>query len=107
MKNQLEIKRLMAAYRDGKGLGDITNQMKSSEENTRIKSGINANTTWDEKDKKDAVIASRYLNSVGKGENALELSRILLENLEKKGTAEYKEFNVPSYIAEAIESLCP
>jgi hypothetical protein len=107
MKNQSEITGLMTAYREGKSLDDITNQMKNSGENTRIKNGINANTTWSEKDKKDAVIASRYLNSVGKGENALELSRILLENLEKKGTPEYQEFNVPSYIAEAIESLCP
>jgi hypothetical protein len=56
--------------------------------------------------KKKAVFASRYLNSVGKGENALELSVALKENLEKRGTEEYQNFNVPNYIREAIEWMC-
>ncbi len=53
------------------------------------------NALWNEEDKKKALIASRYLNSVGKGENALELAYTLEENLNKKGSADYQDFIVP------------
>ena len=53
-----------------------------------------------------AIIASRYLNSVGKGENALELSYALLENLELMGTPKFKDFIVPNYIKETIAWVC-
>jgi hypothetical protein len=59
-----------------------------------------------DEEKKKAIIASRYLNSVGKGENALELCYALQENLSKKGTPDFKDFNVPPYIKSAIEELC-
>lgn len=49
---------------------------KKSKENTRIVKSIKANTKpdWTVDNKIKALIASRYLNSVGKGENALELA---------------------------------
>ncbi|MEG9320772.1 ATP-dependent nuclease [Fusobacterium varium] len=43
------------------------------------------------------IIASRYLASIGKGEVAQELATILNEDI---------EFNVPSYIKEALKWLC-
>ena len=109
MSNQNEIKNLMAAHRENKSLDEVIALLKvKNDENTKIVASIRANTMpeWSDDNKVKAIIASRYLNSVGKGENALELARILEENLEKKGTANFKDFVVPTYIKDAIEFLC-
>ena len=109
MSNQSEIKNLMVAHKEDKSLDDIIALLKvKNDENQRIIESIQANTKpeWTNDNKIQAIIASRYLNSVGKGENALELARILEENLEKKGTTDFKDFVVPTYIKEAIEFLC-
>lgn len=103
MSNQGEIKDLMQLYRDNKPISEYEPKLRGSEENKRIKDGITANTTWLEKDKKKAIIAARYLNSVGKGENALELAYALKENREKETPV---SFNVPDYIKDAIEWIC-
>ncbi|WP_253907841.1 hypothetical protein [Bacillus sp. WMMC1349] len=66
----------------------------------------NIGDDWKEDDKKKALIASRYLNSIGKGENALELASVLKDNLELKGQDEYQDFIVPKYIANAIQWVC-
>ena len=50
------------------------------------------------------LLASRYLNSVSKGSNALELNVTLMDNLEKP-EAERKEFHVPQYIIDALKWL--
>ena len=78
---------------------------KSSENKRIIKSLNETKDSWNEEEKK-ALIASRYLNSVGKGENALELASVLKDNLELKNQDEYQEFIVPEYIANAIEWVC-
>lgn len=107
ISNSTEIKDLMTLYNTtGKTAQDLLNRLSKSKENQRIKDSITANTSFSDDDKKKAIIASRYLNSVGKGENALELCYALQKNLEKKGTVDYKEFNVPTYIKSAIEELC-
>ncbi len=108
ISNSEEIRALMTLYNTaGKTSHDLLNRLtKSSKENKRIIDSITSNSTLSDDDKKKAIIASRYLNSVGKGENALELCYALQENLEKKGTADFKEFNVPPYIKSAIEELC-
>lgn len=107
ISNSAEIRDLMTLYNTvGKTAQDLLNRLSKGKENQRIKDSITANTSFSDEDKKKAIIASRYLNSVGKGENALELCYALQENLEKKGTADYKEFNVPPYIKSAIEELC-
>lgn len=107
ISNCKEIKALMSLYNEeGKTSQDLLNELSKSKENKRIKDSITSNTSLADDDKKKAIIASRYLNSVGKGENALELCYVLQENLEKKGTADFKEFNVPPYIKSAIEELC-
>ncbi len=103
--NPQEIKDLMKLYVDGNSISDFHLKLRACKENTRIKDSITA-STWDEIDKKKAIIASRYLNSVGKGENALELSYVLQQNLEKLGTADYKAFIVPEYIKLAIDWIC-
>lgn len=105
--NSEEIKDLMILYKiAGKTSHDLLKRLSNSKENQRIIESINANTSLTDDEKKKAIIASRYLNSVGKGENALELSYVLQENFDKKGTSEYKDFNVPMYIKNAIEEIC-
>ncbi|CAI9685539.1 ATP-dependent nuclease [Elizabethkingia anophelis] len=107
ISNAKEITELMTLYSaDGKTVQDLLDKLSDSTENQRIKNGILANTSMSDEEKKKAVIASRYLNSVGKGENALELCYALQENLSKKGTPDFKDFNVPPYIKSAIEELC-
>lgn len=107
ISNKQEIDDLMTLYNtDGSTVQNLLDKLITSEESTRINDGINANTVMNDEDKKKAIIASRYLNSVGKGENALELSYILSENLKKKGTDDFVEFVVPNYIKNAIEELC-
>lgn len=107
ISNAAEIKDLMTLYKTaGKTAQDLLNKLSKSKENQRIIDSITVNTSLSDDDKKKAIIASRYLNSVGKGENALELCYALQENLEKKGTSDFKEFIVPPYIKSAIEELC-
>ena len=107
ISNKQEIDDLMTLYEtDGSTVQNLLDKLGNSKENTRIKEGINANTVMGADEKKKSIIASRYLNSVGKGENALELSYILSENLKKKGTDDFVEFVVPNYIKNAIEELC-
>jgi len=98
MKNQEEIKELMTM-----NYSDALNKLRASDENDRIVQSLEA-SLWGEDEKKKALVASRYLNSVGKGENALELCNILEENLLLPEN-ERKTFNVPQYIKDAIEWL--
>ncbi|MNL37301.1 hypothetical protein D3C87_1594410 [compost metagenome] len=107
ISNKQEIEDLMTIYKtDGSTIQDLLDKLRDSDTNTRIKDSINLNISLGIEEKKKSIIASRYLNSVGKGENALELSYILSKNIEKKGTSDFIEFNVPQYIKDAIEELC-
>lgn len=59
-----------------------------------------SDTVWEDENKRcRALFASRYLESVAKGVNALELSNAILDLPEEERT----RFNVPTYIKEAIE----
>lgn len=102
ISNRREIEKLMRFYRKEKTVGDFCQELRNSKENDRI-SDIEK-TSWGDEDKKKAIIASRYLNSVEKGENAFELSYVLKDNL--SGKREREEFTVPQYIQEAIEWIC-
>lgn len=105
LKNNQEITNLIDLIKGNKNIDEILEILSSTVENKRIKTSIK-NSNFDIKYKKKAIIASRYLNSVEKGENALELSSNLNDNLEKKGTSKYKNFNIPQYIKEAINWIC-
>ncbi|MGG3235638.1 AAA family ATPase [Priestia flexa] len=105
--NRDEIFNLMDQYSNGKSLDSMLKVLKKSEENDRIEQALrDERLAWTEEDKKKALIAARYLNSVGKGVNALELAYNLEKNLLKKGSTEFKEFIVPDYIKAAIEWMC-
>lgn len=99
MKNEDELKDIMSKST----LAEKLAILRKSEENTRIKNSLNS-STWNEQDKADALIASRYLNSIGKGENALALSIVLEDNLGKP-EADRVVFEVPQYIKNAFEWL--
>lgn len=81
--NRDELLELLKLYQQQRPLQDLLIELRSSRLNQEIETAITALTdpSWSEEDKKKAVIASRYLASVGKGENALELASRLEENL--------------------------
>lgn len=108
LQNKDELDDLMTLIEENKPLDDILVKLRESDENNRVIDSITKSNedSWNDVIKKKAIFASRYLNSVGKGENALELSSELRENLSKKDTEEFIEFNVPTYIKEAIEWMC-
>ena len=104
LSNKEEIKELMESFNNvDLSIQNFLTKLRTSTENTRIKDGIIANSALSNHDQKIAAIASRYLNSVGKGENALELAYSLEENLKQE---QKQAFTVPIYIQEAIEWIC-
>lgn len=100
MSNQAEIKNMMNGdYAQAK------NNVKKSETWDAIKVSLD-NTDWDDDEKRRHLIAARYLSSLSKGENALELCLALEENYELNADdARKKIFNVPLYIHKALEWL--
>jgi putative ATP-dependent endonuclease of OLD family len=99
VSNISEIKAMMAE----RNLNDMIDKLRKSDTNTRIKTSIDA-SGWTDVEKRKAVLASRYLNSVSKGSNALELNVALMANLEKP-EADRIEFHVPQYIVDALTWL--
>lgn len=99
VSNISEIKAMMAE----RNLNDMIDKLRKSDTNTRIKTSIDA-SGWTDEEKRKAVLASRYLNSVSKGSNALELNVALMANLEKP-EADRIEFHVPQYIVDALTWL--
>ena len=102
LQNKDELADLMTMIEENKPLDDMLVKLRESDENNRVIDSITKSNedSWNDEMKKKAIFASRYLNSVGKGENALELSSELRENLSKKDTEEFIEFNVPTYIKD-------
>ena len=99
ISNSKEIKAMMAEQ----DVIKMMRKMRNSEANTRIKTSINA-SKWTNEEKRKALLASRYLNSVSKGSNALELNVALMNNLDK--TEEDREkFRIPQYIVDALTWL--
>jgi len=105
--NKEELEKIMLAIEKGDDLNTIkaANILRVSDENTRILNGLDGlnPTVWKATEITAALIASRYLNSVGKGENALELADVLEKNLE---SATPEIFRLPVYIKEAINWVC-
>lgn len=101
LANKSELEELFQMYIDQKTVDELIQKLRASEENQRIIDGVNANTAFNEEEKKKALLASRYLNSISKGEYALELSYVLENNISSGQTVE--TFVVPDYIKETIE----
>ena len=112
MSNQAEIKDLMCSFKDNQSVEELLDKLPEgtkenpNKKNIEIKRGIRE-CNWDnDNDKRAAIIASRYLNSVVKGENALELAYALENNLKQRGQADYQDFVVPAYIEDALGWIC-
>lgn len=105
--NVPELNQLISAFRDGKDIAFViaTNIMHNSSENTRILTSLTTCTglSWDEPTKFKALLAARYLNSIAKGGNALELSRNIQTNLNLPSPV---PFTIPTYIHQAIQWAC-
>lgn len=103
ISNNKELKDLIKAYNDGKSLDELLAIHSTiGKENLRILKAIKESYIIEE-EKKKHLIASRYLNSLSKGQNAFELAQILQTNLEKGNTV---KFETPNYIKQAIDWLC-
>ena len=82
-------------------LTDFLERLRNSKENERIEEYIRK-SNWEESRKLKAIFASRYLNSISKGEYALDLAVKLKENID-----EYKgKLVVPDYLKKAINWVC-
>lgn len=92
VSNLKEIKAMMAE----RDVNKMMSKMRNSEANTRIKTSIGA-SGWTDEEKRKALLASRYLNSVSKGSNALELNVALMANLEEPA-ADRKESTFPNIL---------
>ncbi len=108
IKNGEELIALINAFSSNEELKDFFSLLRDSKQNKRISYALETDLLegWTDEEKKKAIIASRYLNSVEKGENALELSTILQERYIEDPTAAVQEFHVPEYIKNAIEWVC-
>jgi predicted ATP-dependent endonuclease of OLD family len=104
MSNSDKLKSLMDKYKENPEF-DIETEIacfNKTDKRGQICEAIKS-SDWSGQEKAKALIATYYLNSVGKGENAFELAYELEENWKKKGTDKYEEFHVPGYIKDAIE----
>jgi len=102
MLNLKELNKLFEYYQQGKTVDEMIAVLKSkSAENSRIAASIKR---YKGSDAREHLIASRYLNSVSKGENAYDLSKALEENLNNEHDCTY--FKVPQYIKDAITWIC-
>ena len=100
MSNQAEIKNMM-----GGDYSQAKNNVKNNQNWDDVKTSLD-NTDWEDDEKRRHLIAARYLSSLSKGENALELCLALEENYELDADDERKKtFNVPQYIHNALEWL--
>lgn len=101
MKNIKELKNLMKST----SLEEMKELLRDSEANDIIIKALDE-CGWNEEEKKKALIASRYLNSVSKGGDALALSTVLEANRIKNDSDPTKvNFIVPQYIKDALTWL--
>lgn len=103
MRNKAELVTLMDMHAKDAPVEDLLSQLRKSVENDKIAEAIRAQTGWTKENKRIAIIAARYLNSVGKGENALELVIALQSNLEEKDPLKKETFVLPKYLGDAID----
>lgn len=101
-KDELEV---IKDYKEESTIEELLAVLRASDANTRIKKALET-ADWSLENKKRALFSARYLNSIGKGENALALCNALEENLLKDNADPSKvDFVVPDYIKHTFEWL--
>ncbi|WP_156829097.1 ATP-dependent endonuclease [Cohnella laeviribosi] len=111
VSNNKELNRLMDLYHNQEKLDEMIKVVsKKGAENLRI---IESIKKYPGQDSRKHLIAARYLNSVDKGENAYELSKVLEENsmghsplISGNDPRQCVLFKVPKYIKDAISWIC-
>lgn len=107
VSNQTELTAISTHIAKGEKVADVVtaSTMHKSDENTRITDSLlNCNAAgWDEPTKMKALLAARYLNSLSKGGNALEIAAKLEDNLQSQTPI---SFVVPTYLKDAIIWSC-
>ncbi len=102
ISNHTELSKLINLQKTNASNLDIFyGEMRQSDENKRIIESLKS-STLDFHEKIKHLIAARYLNSIGKGENALELAQAISDDV-KTGNS---SFTVPTYINQAIDWIC-
>lgn len=97
--NKSELETLLTNY-SKESVDFFISKLGTSDENKRIREAIQSNELkWEDDDKIKSIISARYLNSIGKGENALELRYQLDTNLAQDTP---DKFIIPHYIKEAL-----
>lgn len=108
ISNRTELEGLFDAATSGKDIQFVIDNklMHACEENERILKSLEncKGTCWNMPLKMKALLAARYLNSIGKGGNALELADALDKNLSSPTPI---AFSTPAYIQDAINWTCP
>lgn len=84
-------------------LDEAIDALRKGNFKTRMKESL-SKSEWEIEDKKKALMASRYLFSVDKGGNALELC-VALEKNYMLPAGKKEDFIVPPYIEKALEWL--
>lgn len=107
VSNHLELAAIKDHISNGDDVATVvaSNTMHASRENKRITDSLlscNA-ADWDNSKKMKALLAARYLNSLSKGGNALEIAARLEKNLT---AATPEAFTIPSYLNDAIIWSC-
>lgn len=112
--NKEEIQKMMNALKDNMSKDDLirlANVLRKGNFKKQVEEYIKALPIEPTKAARH-IIAARYLKSIKKGEVAQELSNVISENIEKKNSGIKEElevafeFNVPSYMKEAIVWIC-
>jgi len=112
--NKDEIQKMMNVFKDNMSKDDLiklANMLRKGNFKNQIEEYIKALPIEPMKAARH-IIAARYLKSIKKGEVAQELSNVISENIERKNSAIKEErdlafeFNVPTYMKEAIVWIC-
>jgi len=112
--NSTELRKLIELFSSNQPLQNFYDELRASDANDTLITNISGITdpAWTDEDKKRAVFAARYLASVGKGENALELANSLEANLllplgmPSNDEVTRKPFTIPSYLSDSISWIC-
>lgn len=100
VSNANEIKKLMQLFKEDKSLEEMVKGLGKNKFSEEVRHLIELKRLTEDKETKQGLIASRYLNSIKKGEVAQELAEVVSLDVESK-------ISPPDYIRRAIEWICP
>lgn len=100
VSNGKEIKELMRLFKEDKPLKKLVKELGKNKFSEEVRYLVDLKRLTGAKETKQGLIASRYLNSIKKGEVAQELAEVVSLDVESK-------ISPPDYIRRAIEWICP